>query len=39
VIDHGPETDPRLLQLADEVFRGTGEFADWLAALAGAAGA
>jgi trehalose 6-phosphate phosphatase len=34
VIDHGPETDPRLLELADETFHGTGAFADWLARLA-----
>ena len=34
VIDHGPETDPRLLALADEVFPGTGAFADWLGTLA-----
>jgi trehalose 6-phosphate phosphatase len=34
VIDHGPETDPRLLELADETFPGTGAFADWLGKLA-----
>ena len=37
VVDHGAETDPRLLAIADEVFRGTQRFADWLAALAAAA--
>ena len=31
VIDHGQETDPRLLELADETFPGTDAFADWLA--------
>jgi trehalose 6-phosphate phosphatase len=34
VIDHGPETDPRLLELADETFAGTEAFADWLGQLA-----
>ena len=34
VIDHGPETDPRLLDLADETFPGTEAFADWLGKLA-----
>jgi trehalose 6-phosphate phosphatase len=37
VVDHGIETDPRLLAAADEVFEGTDGFADWLAALATAA--
>jgi trehalose 6-phosphate phosphatase len=37
VVDHGAETDPRLLAVADEVFRGTPGFADWLTALAAAA--
>jgi trehalose 6-phosphate phosphatase len=37
VIDHGAETDPRLLELADETFAGTEAFADWLAKLADAA--
>jgi trehalose 6-phosphate phosphatase len=37
VVDHGAETDPRLLAIADEVFLGTQRFADWLAALAAAA--
>ena len=37
VVDHGAETDPRLLAIADEVFEGTRRFADWLAALAAAA--
>ena len=35
VVDHGTETDQRLLDLADEVFAGTDGFADWLAELAG----
>ncbi|MGH3304738.1 MAG: trehalose-phosphatase [Streptosporangiaceae bacterium] len=39
VVDHGAETHPRLLTVADEVFPGTPGFADWLAALAAAAGA
>jgi trehalose 6-phosphate phosphatase len=34
VVDHGAETDRRLLAVADEVVRGTQQFADWLAALA-----
>jgi trehalose 6-phosphate phosphatase len=34
VVDHGPETDPRLLDLADETFAGTGAFTDWLEQLA-----
>ena len=33
VIDHGEETDPRLLDLADETFAGTEAFADWLGKL------
>jgi trehalose 6-phosphate phosphatase len=37
VVDHGAETDPRLLAVADEVFEGTRRFADWLSALAAAA--
>jgi trehalose 6-phosphate phosphatase len=37
VVDHGAETDQRLLAVADEVFPGTQAFADWLAALAAAA--
>jgi trehalose 6-phosphate phosphatase len=37
VVDHGAETDPRLLAVADEVYQGTPGFADWLAALATAA--
>ncbi len=37
VIDHGAETDPGLLAVADEVYQGTQAFADWLAALADAA--
>ncbi len=31
VVDHGAETDPRLLELADLSFAGSGEFAAWLA--------
>jgi trehalose 6-phosphate phosphatase len=34
VVDHGAETDPRLLDIADEVYQGTDRFADWLADLA-----
>jgi hypothetical protein len=34
VVDHGSETDPRLLELADEVYAGTDGFADWLGKLA-----
>jgi trehalose 6-phosphate phosphatase len=36
VIDHGQETDRRLLELADETFPGTEAFADWLGRLADA---
>jgi trehalose 6-phosphate phosphatase len=36
VVDHGPETDQRLLRIADETFAGTDGFAAWLAALADA---
>ena len=39
VVDHGPETDPRLLQLADQTFHGTDAFAAWLSDLADAIGA
>jgi trehalose 6-phosphate phosphatase len=38
VVDHGPETDPRMLDLADETYPGTEAFAAWLARLAGAIG-
>jgi trehalose 6-phosphate phosphatase len=38
VVDHGRETDPRLLQLADQVFPGTEAFAGWLRELAGVTG-
>jgi trehalose 6-phosphate phosphatase len=38
VVDHGSETDPRLLALADETFAGTGAFAAWLTDLADAIG-
>jgi trehalose 6-phosphate phosphatase len=34
VVDHGQETDPRLLELADETFAGTAGFAVWLDRLA-----
>jgi len=34
VVDHGAETDPRLLEIADQTYAGTGEFADWLTELA-----
>jgi trehalose 6-phosphate phosphatase len=33
-VDHGAETDPKLLAAADEVIAGTDGFADWLAELA-----
>lgn len=39
VVDHGPETSPRLLELADQTFDGTEEFAAWLADLATSIGA
>ena len=39
VIDHGEETDARLLELADETFPGTEAFAEWLGRLAVAVGA
>jgi trehalose 6-phosphate phosphatase len=39
VVDHGAETDPRLLALADHTCAGTEGFAAWLAELADAAGA
>ena len=44
VVDHGSETDPRLLELellerADQIFAGTEGFAAWLAELAAALGA
>jgi len=39
VVDHGPETDASLLEVADEVFDGTVTFAAWLADLADALGA
>jgi trehalose 6-phosphate phosphatase len=35
-VDHGAETDPRLLASADQVIAGTDGFADWLAELAAA---
>lgn len=34
VVDHGHETDPRLLELADETYPGTEAFAAWLEQLA-----
>jgi trehalose 6-phosphate phosphatase len=39
VVDHGSETDPRLLKLADQTYAGTEGFAAWLAELADAIGA
>jgi trehalose 6-phosphate phosphatase len=39
VVDHGSETDPRLLELADQTYAGTEAFAGWLAELADAIGA
>ena len=38
VVDHGSETDSRLLELADETYAGTKGFAAWLAELADAVG-
>ncbi len=39
VVDHGRETDPRLLDLADEAYAGTEGFAAWLEKLADTIGA
>jgi trehalose 6-phosphate phosphatase len=39
VVDHGSETDPRLLELADQTCDGTEGFAVWLAELADTIGA
>ncbi|HST86456.1 MAG TPA: trehalose-phosphatase [Kineosporiaceae bacterium] len=39
IVDHGSETDPQLLALADETFAGTTGFAAWLTQLADATGA
>ena len=39
VVDHGSETDPQLLALADQTCAGTEGFAAWLAELADAIGA
>lgn len=39
VVAHGSETDPRLLELADQAYAGTEAFAAWLAELADAIGA
>jgi trehalose 6-phosphate phosphatase len=36
VVDHGAETDPRLLNAADQVFAGTTDLAAWLTTLAAA---
>lgn len=36
VVDHGAETDPRLLKLADQSFHGTEAFGRWLTELADA---
>jgi trehalose 6-phosphate phosphatase len=34
VVEHGRETDPLLLELADQTYVGTDRFATWLADLA-----
>ena len=39
VVDHGDETDPLLLKLADQTYAGPDRFAAWLADLASATGA
>jgi trehalose 6-phosphate phosphatase len=39
VVDHGRETHPLLLELADQTYAGTDSFAAWLAELASAADA
>lgn len=39
VVDHGPETDGRLLDLADQTYAGSDAFAAWLAELADLIGA
>jgi trehalose 6-phosphate phosphatase len=39
VVDHGHETNPLLLELADQIYAGTDRFATWLAELAKAVGA
>jgi trehalose 6-phosphate phosphatase len=39
VVDHGAETDARVLELADQTYSGTADFAGWLAELADAIGA
>ncbi|HEY1914720.1 MAG TPA: trehalose-phosphatase [Streptosporangiaceae bacterium] len=39
VVDHGTETDPALLEMADQSFDGTEAFAAWLAELVAAIGA
>lgn len=39
VVDHGPETDRRLLDLADQTYAGNDAFAAWLAELADLIGA
>ncbi len=39
VVDHGAETDARVLAAADQAFAGTEDFADWLTELADATGA
>jgi len=38
VVDHGTETDSRVLDLADEIYPGTEGFAAWLQKLANAIG-
>lgn len=39
VVDHGPETSTRLLELADQTYAGSETFAQWLAELADVIGA
>jgi trehalose 6-phosphate phosphatase len=39
VVNHGAETDPRLLDLADQIYDGTDGFAAWLSDLAAAVAA
>jgi trehalose 6-phosphate phosphatase len=39
VVDHGAETDPRVLEYAEQTYAGTEGFAVWLAELADAVGA
>lgn len=39
IVDHGSETDPRLRDLADQIYQGTETFAAWLKKLADTIGA